>query len=299
MNFLNISIITYNDLENLKRQLDIISSIILPSDVNVYVYDNCSDYDIFKELSSYVNVKIHRHPANIGADLNIFCALKSSKSIWTWVLSTNDFIKVELLLDLISEIRNLKSAGLFLHSKKEGELFELENLKYFQEKYERLFHISSIIFNTKLINTKLDLYDKYIVTQQAQFFFLLELFIENGSLYSFYFLKVNIFSITSPPEWNKTKFLNSNFKILEILSLNQLYELKKKYGNFFLRTYLMIIYLGYKDDMFFKGFYFLNKMFKVYFRPTYNSYILIYPLLLILKIKIKNLISSILLLKNE
>ena len=265
---------------------------MLPLDVKILIYDNSSDYDIFSELSSYKNIEIHRHPENIGADANIAYALKYSNSKWTWVLSTNDFIRKDLLVDLIETLRSIKSLGLFLHSKKSGEMFKIDDLRHYQDKYERMFQISSIIFNTTAIKNKLHLYDKYLITQQAQFFFLLELFLEKtNEINSFHFIKLNMFTHTSPPGWNKDQFLNSNLKILSVLTTNEFSLLRKFYGNYFLRTYLMIIYLGYKDDRFFKGNFFLKKYFKVYFNPVINSYVLLYPLLLIFKIKL-NLLKS-------
>jgi len=125
------------------------------------------------------------------------------------------------------------------------------------------------------------------VTNQAQFFFLLELFLEkNEDTYSFYFITLNMFSYTSSPEWNKLIFLNSNLKILDILTKNQINTIIIHYGNYFLRTYLFIIYLGYKDGVFLEKNNLLIKYFKVYFRLSLNAYRLIYPLLLILKIKL-------------
>ena len=288
MNLLNISIITYNDLDNLKKQLDLLASITLPSDVKILIYDNYSDYDIFYELSCYKNIEIHRHQKNIGGNENIFYAYKYSKSKWTWVLSTNDFINPKLLIDLIDNLRGINSLALFMHSNKNGELFKINNLKYFQSRYERLFHISFIIVNTSSIQNKFHLYDKYIVTNQAQFFFLLELFMEKrDDSRSFYFNKLNMFSYTSNPEWNKLHFLNSNLKITDILSKNQFKSIKEQYGNYFLRTYLFIIFLGYKDETLPPQNNLLKKYFKVYFNLAINSYRLIYPLLLILKIKLK------------
>jgi GT2 family glycosyltransferase len=290
MFFLNISIITYNDISDLKKQLNLLNSVQLPDDVKISIYDNCSDYEVHRELKDYENIGIYRHDKNIGADSNIFYALNNSDSIWTWVLSTNDFVDPSLLLNFISQMRLVKSSVIFTFSLKNGLLNDIKQLKDFQNKYERLFHISFMMFNTAHLKKYFGDYEKFIPTQQAQFFFLLELIC--SSKQSWYFMRDYLFIKATEPGWDKESFLSANLRVESIMNHKSFLLARRHYGNYFLRTHLLIFYLILKESAGKKtSVRLLVESWNLFFRLNWSSYILIKPLFRILILKLKNLFN--------
>ena len=99
MTFLSVLIPTYNRRERLHRTLSALEAQTC-DEFDVYVSDNCSEYDIFSILNGFPEsfqrrVHIKRNPINIGADSNIVnLFLNDCSNRWVWPLSDDDLIEL-------------------------------------------------------------------------------------------------------------------------------------------------------------------------------------------------------------
>lgn len=106
---LEIVLITYNRSSDLDNTLkEILESPF--SKCKITILDNCSSDETpavcskYKKL--YSNMKVIRHPKNIGGNANILRAVETSKSTYTWILCDDDHYNFSDCDDVLNAINS-------------------------------------------------------------------------------------------------------------------------------------------------------------------------------------------------
>ena len=118
---LGIILITHNRAAYLKKTFSYLQNTPFIN-CSITVFDNHSTDEtaaVCKEvLQSHVfkNMKIVRHPHNIGGNANILYALQAAELNYTWVLCDDDYIEPQGWDDVIEEICKGESSSILLNA---------------------------------------------------------------------------------------------------------------------------------------------------------------------------------------
>jgi len=113
---LGICVPTYNKVKYLKKNIDMLCSIIkelgLEKNLLIYVSDNCSNDETEKYMqhviqnSIEVDIKYHRNEKNIGAIGNFIYAIEHTEAEYIMLLGDDDFISKEYLKKVYESVNN-------------------------------------------------------------------------------------------------------------------------------------------------------------------------------------------------
>jgi len=163
MKKLFIYIPTFNRINALSRQLDVILPIIKQrqGSVRLLINDNASDKDlsfIQKNNKNYPNIIFRKNPGNIGGNANIALGFVfAEKDEFLWILSDNDIVKedsIDYILDALDD-----KVDFYCFNNEE------DNPKTFNYKWKdgcqalmdwRLGLISDGLYNMKTVNGSID-----------------------------------------------------------------------------------------------------------------------------------------------
>lgn len=93
---LSIYIPTYNRKERLLNQLNSLLSQSLSNEIEIFILNNHSDYDVAEAIRNKFgdekarNIKIINNRSNLGLSLNIALPFYYCKTKWLWILSDDD-----------------------------------------------------------------------------------------------------------------------------------------------------------------------------------------------------------------
>ena len=191
---LEIVLITYNRASDLDNTLkEVLKGPFSKSKITIL--DNCSSDDTpavcakYKKL--YPNMKIIRHPKNIGGNANILRAVETSTSLYTWIICDDDHYNFTNCDDVINAISSCKydiisigAPGQFKWEK--GLETTSKELVKRGSKYFHIFtFVPGFIFKTDLFDSLCihEGYDK-IHDTYPHFPFINKSFEENFSIYT-------------------------------------------------------------------------------------------------------------------
>lgn len=216
---LTIAIPTYNNHKYLVQQLDRLR-LQLNDEIIFYIIDNNSQpsvKDYFKSIKYDVNdLQIYVNDSNIGPDLNILKCINLSNTDWTWVLSDNDLVEDNAVNEVVRIIQDYQNA--FFINFGYFEDFVGQGLEDFCKyaSYVNSFAISNCLYNTKLLKSQLEIYEKSIKTHQGQLVFVLNYLAVNKDSY-FHLSRKRLFNDSLSPQWPKSKFLIDSVNFLDHL----------------------------------------------------------------------------------
>ena len=163
---LTIAIPTYNRIHQLKDTVELLLPQLCP-DVQINIFDNCSDTPVEYALSELAQsgIKIHRNKVNIGLSGNFIKCFEECESEWIWILSDDDTPKhnsVKVILEYISAHKDLSfinfnsnlcnhSGYTLLDTFNIGQTELISNLMSFSN----LLFVSSSVYNISKLKTSL------------------------------------------------------------------------------------------------------------------------------------------------
>ena len=119
---LSICIPTYNRKNNLIHQLNSLIYQEGASFVNIFVIDNCSNYDVEKAINEEFdkdkinNISIIRNKTNIGGSANIASIFFHCNTSWMWLLGDDDESNPNSIKKILEDINCHKDASLLKYS---------------------------------------------------------------------------------------------------------------------------------------------------------------------------------------
>jgi glycosyltransferase involved in cell wall biosynthesis len=169
MQKLTIAIPTYNRKDILEKQLDSITGALKISDykdlVQVFVIDNCSDFQLDYFVEKYPAFHFYRNVCNIGACSNVARCLEYCKTEWCWVLGDDDKIEDDCINTIFNTIEknenccliNFKS-NLSLGGMNDCEKTIAETAQLFSHlDYSNLLFISTNVVRVKYFRKYMEL----------------------------------------------------------------------------------------------------------------------------------------------
>lgn len=119
---LTIIVPTYNRSSNLEMLLRVLreETVSLSNEVRVIVSDNASTDEtpavIMQAAANWPRLITHRHPSNIGADLNFCYCVRSVRTKWFWIIGDDDMPKQGVIAKILRLLRNYKPALVYMQS---------------------------------------------------------------------------------------------------------------------------------------------------------------------------------------
>lgn len=176
---LTISIPTYNRPEALLSQLNALLP-QLNDEVALIVRDNNSTYDLrtYAPNLDFKTFEYIRNDHNIGADANIARCLETCETRWLWILSDDDLIKNDALVNIMQTLKlNDDCCYINFQTKIEKKVIGIIDFAdYFEYKgvLPGAFCTSLCIYNAEKLKSELFFFYRNVSTMMTQFIFLLE-----------------------------------------------------------------------------------------------------------------------------
>jgi glycosyltransferase involved in cell wall biosynthesis len=255
---LTIIIPTYNRPVFLSKQLDLLLP-QLSEKVKLVVIDNNSDVAVeLPDLRANIfssNVSLIRNESNIGGDANIFKSYCVSETDWTWVLSDDDFLQADSIVNVLKLIELHKDVVLInfvgdsnVFKKVTGYYEYCDSAIYWAS-----FSISHIVWQTNKLRPYLDYYKEQIASKQPQLLTTLKYLFENSEE-SCLFVGKNLFSHSVEAGWNYLEFVYCTMSIYQKIEFFDLDYFKNTLGKQVVNTCFYLLYkarysqnLKYKD----------------------------------------------------
>lgn len=158
---LSICIPTYNRKNNLIHQLNSLIYQEGASFVNIFVIDNCSNYDVEKSINEAFgkdrtnNIFVIRNKTNIGGSANIATTFFHCNTPWMWLLGDDDESSPNSIKTILEDINCYKDATLLKYSIKDFYPYhneEVSNWHDFIEIYKSGKHTTGdMIFMSNMV----------------------------------------------------------------------------------------------------------------------------------------------------
>ena len=160
---LSIFIPTFNRESSLIRIVEQIKRLNVPSNVEIVIVDNNSDYDI----RSFEDIRIIRNSVNTGMSWNLVRPFLECKGKWLWILSDDDIVNKDLELEtILKDLKTFADSCALIYSfggdndfgrETEGTLSSLHDLyRNYQDgnQFRRgsFVYLSNKIFNVELLS---------------------------------------------------------------------------------------------------------------------------------------------------
>ena len=184
MPLLSICIPTYNRDAQLQQLLSDLQECagILGDQIEILISDNCSTdatEQVVQLLPQDLPIRYFRQHVNIGATRNYSFLLKRSQGIYCWLLGDDDIINSEELIDFISHLKShpayallivdttlrLECSTKLINMPCPGPCSSADILiSIFKKSLYPFGHITSFVFNRKLVGSVLDGLDEKQIT---------------------------------------------------------------------------------------------------------------------------------------
>lgn len=220
---LTIAIPTYNRHDKLLKQLNVLIKNISKS-ITIVVRDNCSEPSVCQYLMEHSFdiscIEIIENSVNIGADANIVRCFEECKTEWLWVLSDDDLIVENAIIEVLRLIEMYPNS-IYLNFSNSNKS-NIVQIRSFDELllqlkdsllYVNSFWISSCLYNMKMLKNNLIFYYNALSSMQGQLILLLKYF-ECNNQGEVFFLKKEIFdSCEEETSWKSLKFIDCTLNI--------------------------------------------------------------------------------------
>jgi glycosyltransferase involved in cell wall biosynthesis len=161
---LTIAIPTYNRPEKVRRTIKALVP-QLTQEVKVTVFDNCTDVVIEDDLKAnfstgeLAQVKVFRHPVNVGADVNFCSCFENCDTEYIWMLGDDDHIMDNAIALIFQEIETYKNEDVIgfnfytncVEAERQSPVFirSTHELAHKLDSFGNWLFISSTVYKTK------------------------------------------------------------------------------------------------------------------------------------------------------
>lgn len=216
---LTITIPTYNRPEKILSQvLSLLPQ--LTDDVQLIVYDNCSDTPVSTLFEKNVleRIVIVRNPINIGRDQNQVRCLENVEKGWVWTLSDDDVV-TENALQTIKKYLAEYSHCCYINfcNKKDFVAKSFEELVGFFSitgTFGISFFQSACLYNMDILRPYLWYFNDFLSSQIGQICMVMK-YMEKTGDYGCVFSKESIIQEVPPGGWNPFDFIINSSIIID------------------------------------------------------------------------------------
>jgi hypothetical protein len=233
-NILTIAIPVYNDNDLLINQLSRIKK-QLQGNIKISIYDNMSIPSVrsivkekYPDYQNWLDIK--ENVLNIGADANILRCFVECETKWLWVLSVNDFIDDNAIINIFKQIYLYEEAVLinFIDSDKSIKTIGFKDFCENAPSYGRAFFISACIYNNAELRKELIYYYSYLSSNNGQLLLVLKYLENYGGMCVF--SNIKILSYETPATWSKNSFISRSLLIFDAFDQGTRKIFKKSLG---------------------------------------------------------------------
>lgn len=218
---LSIVIPSFNRLEKITNQVRAILP-KLPTEVELVVIDNCSEYNIFtlfteEEISRFT---IIRNKFNVGADANIAKCFESCSTEWLWTLSDDDVISEDAIYTILNDIKNNPDAAFLNYHQRRS--YTITTIDQYEQlgicDYWASFWMSACIYNVDQLKNYMDIYYRALSTMQPNVVMFCNLLVREKKIKLCGLKKELIVSRSrGNVSWNREEFIYASFHVFDIL----------------------------------------------------------------------------------